>query len=52
MHSGCANVCEPPCATGAGHLCACYKTRNVALVVMINAVNTIVLFGMLGFLTR
>jgi len=31
---------------------AFYKTRNLALVVTIHAVNNIILFGVLGFLTR
>jgi membrane protease YdiL (CAAX protease family) len=54
MHAGYANVYELLFATAAGVVLgvAFYKTRNLALVVTIQAVNNIVLFGMLGFLTR
>jgi membrane protease YdiL (CAAX protease family) len=54
MHAGYANVYELLFAAGAGVVLggAFYKTRNLALVVTILAVNNIVLFGMLGFLTR
>ena len=54
MHAGYANVYELLFATAAGVVlgAAFYKTRNLALIVTINAVNNIVLFGMLGFLAR
>jgi uncharacterized protein len=54
MHSGYANVYELLFATGAGVVLgvAFYKTRNLALVVTIHAVNNIILFGVLGFLTK
>jgi membrane protease YdiL (CAAX protease family) len=54
MHAGYANVYELLFATVAGVIlgAAFYKTRNLALVVTIQAVNNIVLFGMLGFLPR
>jgi membrane protease YdiL (CAAX protease family) len=54
MHAGYANVYELLFATAAGVVLgvAFYKTRNLALVVTIQAVNNIVLFGVLGFLTR
>ena len=52
MHAGYANVYELLFATAAGVILgvAFYKTRNLALIVTIHAVNNIVLFGMLGFL--
>jgi membrane protease YdiL (CAAX protease family) len=51
MHAGYANVYELLFATGAGAILgtAFYKTRDLALVVTILAVNNIVLFGVLGF---
>jgi len=51
MHAGYANVYELLFATGAGVVlgAAFYKTRNLALVVTIQAVNNIILFGVLGF---
>jgi membrane protease YdiL (CAAX protease family) len=54
MHAGYANVYELLFATAAGVVLgvAFYKTRSLALIVTIQAVNNIVLFGMLGFLTR
>jgi len=54
MHAGYANVYELLFATGAGVVlgAAFYKTRNLALVVTIQAVNNIILFGVLGFLMR
>jgi uncharacterized protein len=54
MHAGFANVYELLFATGAGVVlgAAFYKTRNLALVVTIQAVNNIILFGVLGFLMR
>ena len=54
MHAGYANVYELLFATGAGVVlgAAFYKTRNLALVVTIQAVNNIILFGVLGFFTR
>jgi membrane protease YdiL (CAAX protease family) len=54
MHAGYANVYELLFATETGVIlgAAFYKTRNLALVVTILAVNNIVLFGMLGFFTR
>lgn len=54
MHAGYANVYELLFSTGAGLiLCtAFYKTRDLALAVTILAVNNIVLFGVLGFLTH
>jgi membrane protease YdiL (CAAX protease family) len=54
MHAGYANVYELLFATAAGVImgAAFYKTRNLAFIVTISAVNNIVLFGMLGFLTR
>jgi membrane protease YdiL (CAAX protease family) len=54
MHAGYANVYELLFTIGAGVVLggAFYKTRNLALVVAILAVNNIVLFGMLGFLMR
>jgi membrane protease YdiL (CAAX protease family) len=54
MHAGYANVYELLFATAAGVVlgAAFYKTRNLALVVTILAVNNIVLFGVLGFLPR
>ncbi len=54
MHAGFANVYELLFATAAGVVLgvAFYKTRDLALVVTIQAVNNIVLFGMLGFLPR
>ena len=53
MHAGYANVYELLFATGAGIVLgvAFYETKNLALVVTIHAVNNIILFGMLGFLT-
>jgi membrane protease YdiL (CAAX protease family) len=53
MHAGFANVYELLFATAAGIVLggAFYKTRDLALVVTILAVNNIVLFGLLGFLT-
>jgi len=53
MHAGYANVYELLFATGAGAVLgvAFYKTRDLALVVTILAVNNIILFGLLGFLT-
>jgi membrane protease YdiL (CAAX protease family) len=54
MHAGYANVYELVFATGAGIVLglAFYETRNLAFVVAIHAVNNIVLFGMLAFLTH
>jgi len=54
MHSGYANVYELLFATGAGIVLgvAFYKTRSLALVVTMHAVNNIILFGVLGFLTK
>jgi hypothetical protein len=54
MHAGFANVYELLFATAAGVVLgvAFYKTRDLALIVTIQAVNNIVLFGMLGFLPR
>jgi membrane protease YdiL (CAAX protease family) len=54
MHAGYANVYELLFAGEAGVIlgAAFYKTRNLALVVTILAVNNIVLFGVLGFLPR
>jgi membrane protease YdiL (CAAX protease family) len=54
MHAGYANVYELLFATGAGVILggAFHKTRNLAFVVTILAVNNIILFGVLGFLTR
>ena len=54
VHAGYANVYELLFATAAGIVLgvAFYKTRDLALVVTIQAVNGIVLFGMLGFLPR
>ena len=54
MHAGYANVYELLFAFGAGVVLgvAFYKTRDLALVVTIQAVNNIVLFGLLGFLPR
>ena len=54
MHAGYANVYEVLFATAAGVIlgAAFYKTRNLALVVTIHAVNNIVLFGVLGLLIR
>ncbi len=54
MHAGYANLYELLFAIEAGIIlgAAFYKTRNLALVVTILAVNNIVLFGMLGFLTH
>ena len=51
MHSGYVNGYELLFATGAGVVLgvAFYETKNLALVVTINAVNNIVLFGMLAF---
>jgi hypothetical protein len=51
MHAGFANVYELLFATGAGIVLgsAFYKTRSLALVVTIQAVNNIILFGVLGF---
>ena len=51
MHAGYANVYELLFATGAGIVLgvAFYETRNLALVVTIQAVNNIVLFGLLAF---
>ena len=52
MHAGYANVYELLFATAAGVVLgvAFYKTRDLALIVTIQAVNNIVLFGMLAFL--
>jgi len=54
MHAGYANVYELFFATAASVVLgvAFYKTRSLALVVTILAVNNIVLFGLLGFLAR
>jgi hypothetical protein len=54
MHAGYANGYELVFATGAGIVLglAFYETRNLAFVVAIHAVNNIVLFGMLAFLTH
>ena len=54
LHAGYANVYELLFATEVGVIlgAAFYKTRNLALVVTILAVNNIVLFGVLGFLAR
>jgi membrane protease YdiL (CAAX protease family) len=54
MHAGYASVYELFFAIEAGVIlgAAFYKTRNLALVVTIQAVNNIVLFGVLGFLPR
>jgi membrane protease YdiL (CAAX protease family) len=54
MHAGYANIYELLFATEMGVILggAFYKTRDLALIVTILAVNNIVLFGMLGFLTR
>jgi hypothetical protein len=54
MHAGYTNVYELLFATGAGVILgvAFYKTKNLALVVAISAVNNIVLFGVLPFFTR
>jgi hypothetical protein len=54
MHAGFASVYELLFATAAGVVLgvAFYKTRDLALVVTIQAVNNIVLFGLLGFLPR
>jgi hypothetical protein len=51
MHAGYANVYELLFATGAGIVLgvAFYKTRDLALVVTIHAVNNIVLFGLCAF---
>ena len=53
MHAGYANVYELLFAIGAGIILgvAFYKTRNLPFIVTIHAVNNIVLFGVLGFLT-
>ncbi|MGP8011269.1 MAG: lysostaphin resistance A-like protein [Halobacteriota archaeon] len=50
MHAGYANVYELLFATGAGVVLgvAFYKTRDLALIVTILAVNNIILFGVLG----
>ena len=54
MRAGYANVYELLFATAAGVILGVtfYKTRDLALVVTILAVNNIVLFGVLGFLTK
>ena len=54
MHAGYANIYELLFATAAGVVLgvAFYKTRSLALIVTIQAVNNIVLFGLLGFLMR
>jgi CAAX protease family protein len=54
MHAGYANIFGLLFAIEAGVIlgAAFYKTRNLAFVVTIQAVNNIILFGMLGFLTR
>jgi membrane protease YdiL (CAAX protease family) len=51
MHAGYAKVYELLFATVAGVVLgvACYKTRDLTLVVTIYAVNNIVLFRALGF---
>jgi membrane protease YdiL (CAAX protease family) len=51
MHTGYANVYELLFVTVASIVLgvAFYETRNLAFVVTINAVNNIVLFGMLAF---
>ncbi len=54
MHAGYANVYELLFATAAGVIlgAAFYKTRSLVFIVTIQAVNNIVLFGVLGFLPR
>ena len=54
MHAGYANIYELFFATEMGVILggSFYKTRDLALIVTILGVNNIVLFGMLGFLTR
>ena len=51
MHAGYANVYELLFDTVAGVVfgVAFYKTRALALIVTIHAVNNIILFGVLGF---
>jgi hypothetical protein len=51
MHAGYANVYELLFATAAGAVLgvAFYKTKDLALVVTIHAVNNIILFGLLAF---
>jgi membrane protease YdiL (CAAX protease family) len=54
IHAGYANAYELLFATVSGVFfgVAFYKTRNLALIVTIHAVNNIVLFGVLGFFTH
>jgi len=54
VHAGYANVYELLFATVAGVFLgvAFYKTRNLALIVTIHAVNNIVFFGVLDFFTH